>query len=626
MVATFAVLGVALNSQTSIVETNLQVADQELKKSQEDFSINVFADSNELITVNVNNLGQNHVEITSLVITNQTQAPDFPTKIHEIPPETALIVSGDELNILDTMPLTLTLAQAPTIIETYNMKIISSLGTIRTANIACSQTSCEVVAGSGSVSATMILEGTNGINTHNVVAILFVSNNSDETITGLQPTTGFSAPFCDDLWTADDSGAIEALFTEDISPCVVVPGTTVELGPHETTLFKWTGTLAGDIGSTFDFCSTVSGNDSGGPITSPPISCDTLTIINPNECGGCGAGGEGGESVILIDDLLIRPSIFMNIPSPWGMTKGATDTGLWGVNVANPTNSTMTVSKVTIAGIVPGANNLDKIWGISNSHSTGCDGGPINVSPVGSNSWTCPSNNVIMWKNQTDPVSLAPYTMESFNVKLRPGSMAAANTSQEAILIQASVFSSSGSFGKSGYQTTVLDPQAVIGSVFGSTVENWSNDSEIVTNYSGIQYNSTMKFHIVLADTEEDADNSIDLGSRLIVNVPRKWTEVTVISDESTNFNIGATTVTEHGDGSTQIIAPTNTILGDVAAVEAAILTFTTKAPDPETDALYPMYVLADGFSTNEDSPDSIKNFSIGPLSEIILQVDAYDP
>ena len=231
-----------------------------------------------------------------------------------------------------------------------------------------------------------------------------------------------------------------------------------------------------------------------------------------------------------------------------------------------------------------------------------------------------------MWKNQTYPIVLPPYSMESFNVKLRPGSMAAANTAQEAILIQTSVFSSFGSFGKAGYQTTVLDPQAVIGSVFGSTVENWANDSEIITNYDGIGYNSTTKFHMVLADTEEDDDNSIDLGSRLIVNVPRKWTEVTVIPDESTNINFTSTTVVEHGDGSTQIIAPTSVILGDQPSVEAAVLTFTTKAPDPETDALYPMYILADGFSTNNDSNDDLKNFSIGPLSEIILQVDAFVP
>jgi hypothetical protein len=101
---------------------------------------------------------------------------------------------------------------------------------------------------------------------------LFVSNNSEETITELQPTVGFDAPLCDDLWSADTSDANEEdLFSEDILNCQPFPGIPLSLGPHETALFRWSGTISGDIGTRFNFCSSVSGNDSGGAITSPVV-------------------------------------------------------------------------------------------------------------------------------------------------------------------------------------------------------------------------------------------------------------------------------------------------------------------------------------------------------------------
>ena len=52
MVATFAVLGVALNTQTDIVSTGRDVAEIGLEKQLEDFNTNIFANSTEFLTVN----------------------------------------------------------------------------------------------------------------------------------------------------------------------------------------------------------------------------------------------------------------------------------------------------------------------------------------------------------------------------------------------------------------------------------------------------------------------------------------------------------------------------------------------------------------------------------------------
>jgi hypothetical protein len=51
------------------------------------------------------------------------------------------------------------------------------------------------------------------------------------------------------------------------------------------------------------------------------------------------------------------------------------------------------------------------------------------------------------------------------------------------------------------------------------------------------------------------------------------------------------------------------------ASNQADTIQFSAKAPTISSDQMYVMYVLAEGETNN--------NFAIGPLSEIVLQVDA---
>jgi hypothetical protein len=438
MVATFAVLGVALDSQTNIVDTGRDVADLDLKIQQEKFTASMYSDGDEKLIADINNGGQNAVEISTIFVTNSTQ-----TEVYEVPSDTSFVgPNAPTTNVLSTT--TIKFIKPTSGLEVYNLKAISSLGTIKYGQVVCSPTSCLTTSVDGSVSTTMFLEGSNSINTHNVTAILFVSNNSEETITDLQPTVGFGAPLCDDLWTADTSDAtVEDIFTEDILNCQPVPGAPVSLGPHETKLFRWTGTISGDIGVRFTFCSSVSGNDSGGPITSPVPSCATMTVIDPNDCGGCGEGGEGGETIILIDDLLIKPSIFMTIPSPFGDSKdGDLHKGLWGVNVANPTDQDMTISKVTVVAFPPGGNAGDVVFSGTKSGNNQCleeDILPLLGPPI-AGYWDCPRDNTLMWQNFTSPVLLKANSTESFMVKVRSGDIFVANTNLDALIVQANVY------------------------------------------------------------------------------------------------------------------------------------------------------------------------------------------
>ncbi len=87
MVSAFSMLGLVLDNQGEMSQTAKVVANADLKKKQENFKINIYANPpNQLLTVDVENVGQNHVEIPTLIITNSTDAANgFPTKVHDIP-------------------------------------------------------------------------------------------------------------------------------------------------------------------------------------------------------------------------------------------------------------------------------------------------------------------------------------------------------------------------------------------------------------------------------------------------------------------------------------------------------------------------------------------------------------
>jgi len=157
---------------------------------------------------------------------------------------------------------------------------------------------------------------------------------------------------------------------------------------------------------------------------------------------------------------------------------------------------------------------------------------------------------------------------------------------------------------------TVNNP-VLVANVFLSTVPNGTGDSEIESSRMNIPANSNQTFNIVLADFDEDNYHSIDIGSKVIINVPPEWTGVGV----ETHVGFDTPTIQIHDEGTTQIIAETNTEIGDVNSIESKTVTFHAIAPDAKTDQMSVMYVFANGLTQPNDSP-------IGPLTEIILHVE----
>ena len=609
MVSTFTAFGTALDSQTDIVSVSRDVADAGLKKQQEEFSIEATAIGIPAVNLSVivDNLGQNSIEISSVVVTQEVDVTGiFPSDRYEIPPDAAFIASGDNRDVLASLPpipLTLPNPLDPDII--YSIKVISSLGTIQLDNIICNLTDCLPITpppGVGTLTATLFLDGPNGINTKNSTVVMFVTNTSEEILSNVQPVKGFTlGNECDDMWTVDitNQDPLNIVDPEDVDPCVVDPQAPITLGPHETAIFKWDGVILGDVGAEFEFCSSAQGEYGPGPtpINSGADSCDLLTVINPNDCGGC----DSGTTIILIDDLLIRPELFLTIPGPFGL---GDNEAVWGVNVVNPTTVDMQISKLTMVAYPPGSNNNDKIFG------SPCPFTPIN--PL--TNWSCPKENTLMWVDASNPLTIPASSSVDFAVTVEPDRVAGAQDI-DAMIIQANAFTTVGSFGKAGYQSAMYGTDESMASVYLTDTDQSRTD--IKTQELGITELVPHTFKVTIADMD-DIPTYIATGARLVINVPREWTNVTITNapDFDPDGDPGPLDdrVIPHPDGSTQIIGVTSSHLGQ--ATDAFTLEFT--AIPPAIDAglnsqLYVMYILADGVT------DSL--LPVGPLNEAVLQV-----
>lgn len=571
MIAGFSTMSLALDSQTDIVNTQRVVAEIELKKQQEQFGIAVSTNANNILNVSVDNNGQNPVEISRVWITNKTLATQ-PAKPFSVNSNDAFVPTGFTSNVLSTLPLYM-------MPDTYDVKVISALGTVRIA---------EVTVGSGPSSgglrAELITDPPDVIIGQNVTVAMLVTNTGSSTIENVVPGT----------LTVNPSLAVLAL-------SLPIP-IYADLTPGESVLFSWDYTISGTSGDDVTFSSYASGTDieDSNVVTSNTVS-DVSTLRLPTD------GGSGQVEIdILSDELLARPQLFLTAPGPDG---DSSYNALWGVNVANPVNATMTVSKITLLLTGPGITG--------NGNLFDCGAGNL-VVVEGPSNWSCPNPDTLMWENTVSPVTIPPFSTRSFSVMVEPDQHTGQPSSMEAVNIQTNVFTSAGSFGKSGYQTTMNTGNTVVGNVYLSTVVDSITSTNMKSSLSGIAPGSTQTFNIVFADLDGNTSTFVNRG-QLIINVPKEWTNVIVLNNPTSGF-INPAVVNAFGDNSHQIVATlpscaTTTCMGGSVGNPSNTIQFSAIAPSVTTDHMYVMYILATGESNNI--------FTMGPVSEVVLQVDA---
>ncbi|NDB51435.1 MAG: hypothetical protein EB154_06165 [Nitrosopumilaceae archaeon] len=544
-----------IDKQSDMIKAQQVIADSEIKKIQEKFTISVSTDAanKNRLAVYVKNQGSNTLQIDNIWIVNQTSASKPATKIDTNYTESVL-APGYGTEILKNYPLYMNSGD-------YVIKVISSIGTIRATDLS--------VGGTGPLKAKMMIDPPDVRIGENATVWLFVTN------TGTTKLLNVTA-----------------------SPVLVSPSSTVllssppvqsmsGLSPAESKIISWKYTLMGTIGTNVTF----SGNATG-------IDEATNTLVKTNTVKQTiYLRDNNGLGTILTQTLLSKPEIFMILPSPFG---DSGQKGLWGVNVVNPTSQPIYVSKVVINAVTPRAQSNDKIFDTSNC-------APVTVAPT-PNSWSCPAGNQLMWKNTITPQMIPAKSVFPFLTQVTSGSLAGAQDDLETVLIQTNVFTTLGQFGKAGYGSSMRNTGSSMPNVFLAKTTGSSNPTDIITNMTNIKPGSYKTFNATIADFDTGTTNVISSGSRLIINIPKGWSDVTILSYDG----FSAPTYQSFTDTSSQIVGILNTDVTGAAGT-AKTIQFRAKAPPIFDTQMYVMYILADGDVNNQ--------FPIGPLAEVLLQV-----
>ena len=558
MTSGFTVYYVALDTQSQMIDTQQIIADTGVAKIKEKFVVAASSDSGDSnrLSLQVVNIGNNAVEIADVWIINKTGIENATR--YDLDYRDVSIPVGYSGNILENRaPLYL-------ISDIYDIKIISSLGTIKSVEY-------DVAGGSNILNAQMVAIPQDVRFGENVTVILMVTNTGEFDVKEVRANNiDVSPDQCRD-------------------PPNLIFGGPSNLAPSQSTMFFWDCILDPPLLNTITFTGNATGLLSGVSVDSNDAS-DSVVVRDFTSAGG---------TLILEQELLNRPEIFMVIPSPFG--DDPNNLGLWGVNVVNPTPFPMEVSKVTITAITARPQLQDKLF-----DENSC---PITTVPPTPAFWSCPVQNQLMWKNFATPIIIPPSSVFPFVAKVGPGKLAGANDILETILVSTNVFTTLGQFGKTSYGSSMVNDNSALVNVFLSSVKDSTDVTNIMINQTSVLAEVPVTFYATIADFDDESTYKIDSGSRIIINVPRDWAVVTPILPLDPDFIISDTTFL----GQTQIIGELTVDIVD----DGKSLEFTATPPCVENPTMYVMYILADG-TVSESGTTQV---AIGPLAEIILQV-----
>jgi len=565
MVAGFSVLSLALDAQTDIVTTQRMVSDIELNKQQEQFGVLASTDVNDILNISVNNQGQNPVEISNIWITNKTLS-DQPATRYDVNYDDAFVSSGFTNNVLSTQ----TLQMIP---DTYDIKIISALGTIKTVELDL------IGGGSSGLRAEMITDPPDVIIGQNVTIAMMVTNTGELPITNVMPnalgyaTTGSGVPLTS----------------------LPIPS-SANLDRGASVMFTWDYLVTGVSGDELTFSSSATGD---GPVISNTVS--DISILREPTDGGT------GETIVIHDDLLSKPGIFMVAPNPFGWAPTG-EKGLWGMNIVNPTERDMWVNKAVLSLLITRGSNADDVF------ATGSCSPDAITPPIAA--WDCTTDNQMKWEPSPGNQHLIPKkSVQQFLAFADSGTLNG-NDELDTILVTGSVFTTLGQFAKTGFGTAFQQQGSnnfpIVNVYLTRDENNPLNVPDIHTTELGMISGIPKTFYAVLTDFDSDSSTFIkNINSRLIVNIPKNWVLNSYSSDDL------ALTVSSNPDGSSQIVGDvTNIIDGEGIAAgttEAGVIEFNVTPPTVTDTKMYVMHILADGYTDSD--------FLIGPLAEVVLQV-----
>lgn len=569
MVSGFSVLSLALDAQTDIVTTQRMISDIEIKKQQEQFGVLASVDENDILSVSIQNQGQYPVEISSMWITNKTLS-DQPAERYTVNYDDAFISSGFTNNVFSSQILQM-------IPDTYDIKIISAFGSIKTVELDTNSGSSFI-----GLRAELITDPPDVIMGQNVTVAMIVTNTGDLTIEDVHPN----------MQSVDFSGVGTVV---DSTPYTPSP---VDLRRGESVMFTWDYQVDGNSGVSMIFTANVEGKFNGNDVSTADVS-DTSILRDP---------ADGGESstklIVLTQDLLAKPELFIVMPGPFGES---TQKGMWGVNVVNPVEKDLEVSKIVISVVSTRYTGGDEIF-TDNDNGLCAD----HIDPGLGGTWSCPMPNQLMWKNLGSPVTVPGLSNVSFLAHVEPGFIKEFGDFLETVPVDVNVYTTLGQFGKSGYGTSYHEGGTTIANVYLTDLPGSTANTNILSTIDAIPSGSVIKLNATLVDFDSDPSRVIQgTDSRLIINIPKGWTNPSIIN--APGFTMEP--IETFGDTSSQIVGVLNS---DIAGPsDAQTIEFQVTAPDVTSTQLYVMYILSDGISTS----DSFEDVAVSALSEVVLQV-----
>jgi archaellum component FlaF (FlaF/FlaG flagellin family) len=560
---------IAMDSQRDTINTQRTISESIMDKTKEKFSISVSTDdsNNNRLGIQVKNQGINPVEIGNIWIVNKSGS--YPATKYLIDYKDSVIPPGYGSDILENTPLFMQT-------DDYDIKVVSTLGTIAKSGLN--------VGASNNMRAELLAIPPDVKVGQNVTLTLYVENIGNSRLLNVLPNGSYPN--------------ISPAFTS-VQPSAPLP---VDLDPGEGTFFTWKYVATGSTGATvnFDSYANATEEDTGFTLNSD-VAASKIKLQAPDLT----------DIIVLEQDLLAQPEIFMVIPSPMGTDSGSK--GLWGANIVNPTPAPMTVSRVTITLLSPRSNNADLMFNPTSAGGAKCD--PVAVGITNTIDWKCAVQNQLSWTNLASPITIPPFSAGQFTAKVHADRLFSSGAEVPALIVVGDVFTNLGEFSKAGYSTSFDDGGTSIVNVYLSDTQ-WSTQSNnIFTTYPDIASNSQVTLYATLVDFDLD-DHVVEAGSTFVVNVPKDWvienpvTDIDGLGDFSTVYNTWS-------DGSSQIVG---TLLADYDGSghgvnsEGLSIKFTVRAPTVTNERMYVMYLLAEG---EVDSSD----FTMGPLTEALLKV-----
>ncbi len=560
----FSAFYIALDVQKDTINTQRDISKNIVEKTLEQFAISAASNPvDNKLGIQVKNQGTNPVEITNIWIINKSsiETPPYNATSYDIDYEDAFIPSGFSSAILENTPLYL-------IPNDYTIKVVSSLGSIKQTDLT--------VGGPNNLLAELFTIPPDVRQGENVTVALRVTNVGDTQLVDVRPH--YIPP--------DVKPLVEISASQFVSTSPVPT-----LNPAESAIFTWHYKVKTDatVGIRVIFTSAANATDSatGFDILSNNAT-DAIFVRDPQ--------GGSGEEIVIKDELFGKPAVFMLVPNTFGTNEAE---GLWGVTVGNPTDALMEVTKVSITALYATANTNQEIFTASDDHT--------NIQPQPDDFWSIPNDNQLIWYDPGGYTQSIPgRSAFTFLVSADPGKVSS-GTGLDSVVIHASVFTTLGAFGEASWNTSMQKTTEAIANVYlyDGVSTPYTDTSKIQSSRMGIPSSSPQTFHIILA---ERGGVNILPGAQLIINIPQDW----IVNEPSiTDDGFGGTAfLTPFPDGSSQIVG----ILSSVLNTDAKRISFEAVAPSVACDKMYVMHVLANG--------KTVGNFPIGPLAEIVLQVN----